>query len=185
MIEREYPQLGDIKTGVSWEKYIWAACKSCGKERWTRLKNNKQMYLHCRSCGVKGTAANYNGAGNPRWNGGISLDMVAYRRNWKSSNRDKVCLYFHNRRIKGSIINDLTSEQWESIKKEHRFRCANCKRTEPEIQLTIDHIIPISKGGGNTKSNVQPLCLSCNLRKFTKILRFSPQVKNQLVMVEI
>lgn len=41
-------------------------------------------------------------------------------------------------------------------------RCAHCDKREP---MTIDHILPFSKGGGMNIENLQPLCLSCNCRK--------------------
>jgi 5-methylcytosine-specific restriction endonuclease McrA len=40
--------------------------------------------------------------------------------------------------------------------------CLACKQQKP---LTIDHIIPISRGGTNWPSNLQGLCQSCNSRK--------------------
>jgi len=36
------------------------------------------------------------------------------------------------------------------------------------IQITIDHIIPKSKGGGNSLLNVQPYCSKCNCLKGSK-----------------
>ena len=35
---------------------------------------------------------------------------------------------------------------------------------------TKDHVIPISKGGHNTKENIVPACQSCNNKKYNKIL---------------
>ncbi|MCS6958687.1 MAG: HNH endonuclease [Pseudanabaenaceae cyanobacterium SKYGB_i_bin29] len=42
------------------------------------------------------------------------------------------------------------------------YRCCSCGATK---DLTIDHIIPLAKGGTNDISNLQTLCLSCNARK--------------------
>jgi hypothetical protein len=46
-----------------------------------------------------------------------------------------------------------------------RYRCQHCQTWE---ELTIDHIIPESRGGKATLENLQVLCMSCNLGKGTK-----------------
>lgn len=56
-----------------------------------------------------------------------------------------------------------TQEQWEDLKKQYGYRCKECGREN--VELTKDHIIPLSKGGTNMIDNIQPLCRSCNSRK--------------------
>lgn len=50
------------------------------------------------------------------------------------------------------------------------LKCANptCGRRPPDVVLHIDHILPISKGGGSQFDNLQFLCQSCNLKKSNK-----------------
>ena len=41
--------------------------------------------------------------------------------------------------------------------------------TNDGLLMTKDHIIPKSKGGGNTQDNYQPMCTICNREKDNKL----------------
>jgi hypothetical protein len=45
-------------------------------------------------------------------------------------------------------------------------KCARCGSRE---KLEYDHIVPVSKGGGNTARNIELLCESCNRKKHNNI----------------
>lgn len=68
---------------------------------------------------------------------------------------------FHEQMAEGSHTND----EWEMVKKYYRYTCLRCGKHEPEIKLTQDHIIPISRGGSDEIHNIQPLCFGCNSAK--------------------
>ncbi len=53
----------------------------------------------------------------------------------------------------------------EYILERDGFRCRSCGKAPPEVELQIDHIIPIAQGGSNDISNLQTLCKTCNRRK--------------------
>lgn len=94
----------------------------------------------------------FSGPNNPRWKGGYKNQL------WLARQR-KV-----SKRANGG---KHTREQWEALKQKFNYMCLCCKRTEPTIRLTEDHVIPISKGGTNDIDNIQPLCQSCNSFKWT------------------
>lgn len=51
------------------------------------------------------------------------------------------------------------------------FRCCICGRTASNgVELEVDHIVPISKGGSTTYNNLQTLCRECNRGKGAKML---------------
>lgn len=65
-------------------------------------------------------------------------------------------------KIRGGGKN-ITKKQWLELLKKYKNRCAYCGDTINK--LTIDHDIPISRGGKNEIKNIVPACYKCNIRK--------------------
>lgn len=52
-----------------------------------------------------------------------------------------------------------------SVYNQSEGRCVYCGRSIPFDEMTIDHIVPLSKGGTNYEKNLQCCCKECNLMK--------------------
>lgn len=98
--------------------------------------------------------------------------ILAKVRKWEKDNPEQYKILrrsiTHRRRanIKNNGNNTLTAQEIADLLKSHLY-CEYCGIKE---NLTIDHIIPISKGGQNCLSNVTVACGSCNSRKGNKII---------------
>jgi 5-methylcytosine-specific restriction endonuclease McrA len=83
------------------------------------------------------------------------------------SHKDKVEQNWRNRRAREKRAGGrITSEEWAKTVELYGHKCLCCGRTD--VKLTLDHVIPLSKGGEHLPQNAQPLCKSCNCRKSTK-----------------
>ena len=51
-------------------------------------------------------------------------------------------------------------------------RCIACEASGDHVMLTIDHVVPKSKGGRNTIDNLQLLCRPCNGAKGDKTIDY-------------
>ena len=79
------------------------------------------------------------------------------KQNSKKSNRIKANNYTSKQNVRSWVFSAYGEE------------CIKCG-SKDDIQL--DHIIPISHGGENKLSNLQPLCKSCNVSKGTKTIDY-------------
>ena len=59
---------------------------------------------------------------------------------------------------------DLRNSQWWKRRRSQGI-CHYCNKTFPPKELTMDHLIPIARGGMSVKSNVVPCCKDCNTKK--------------------
>ncbi len=58
--------------------------------------------------------------------------------------------------------------------------CQYCKNRFPQEDLTIDHVIPRSKGGKHQWDNVVAACKPCNQKKASHLLQDSPVILETL-----
>ncbi len=59
---------------------------------------------------------------------------------------------------------ELRETQWWK-RRLSKGRCGYCGHPTPPKGLTMDHIVPIARGGRSTKGNVIPACKACNTKK--------------------
>ena len=55
------------------------------------------------------------------------------------------------------------SRWWQTVIA--RGLCHWCGGTFPREELTMDHVVPVSRGGKSQRGNVVPACKECNNRK--------------------
>lgn len=110
---------------------------------------------------------------------GQKISESPYKRHWGSVRLACEALSaFHNGRISreelfaGPIASSprttiALKDRWAILKRDN-YRCARCGASpsnDHEVELEVDHIHPVAKGGGNELENLQTLCRKCNQGK--------------------
>ncbi len=67
-----------------------------------------------------------------------------------------------NQNHRKGLVADLTFDEWNESLKHFNMKCAYCGEVG---KLQKEHVHPASLGGGFTKHNIVPACISCNQSK--------------------
>lgn len=89
----------------------------------------------------------------------------AWSKAWRQTDKGKASSARNGAKWRANLskaFTTLTGEEWTAIKKQFKQRCVYCGEIKP---LTMDHIIPLCKGGTHTKNNIVPACRPCNSAK--------------------
>lgn len=89
---------------------------------------------------------------------------------WRKNNPEKWSLINRAARAKRRALGKINVLEYSQKIASLGNKCQLCNVSGKEVKMTIDHIIPVSRGGTNHIDNLQPLCLPCNKSKFTHIL---------------
>lgn len=158
-----------IKGQTPWNKGTKGLTKPNGTSFKKGMKKSSKMFSFQKgnkvNLGRKYTKESYESHRKGwNWRGGIcSAENRKEYKKLKSRER---------RVLELGCIGSHTQGEWELLKAQYGFTCPCCKKSEPKIKLTEDHIIPLVKGGSDFIENIQPLCHSCNSRKHTKIIKY-------------
>lgn len=113
--------------------------------------------------------------------------ILTYHKMYRKSEHGKEVVRRYNNSIEGKLKNHnktnkrrirlinsentLTSEELDSNISYFNNRCAYCECLFSEDnKMHLEHIVPVSKGGGTTKENIVPACATCNLSKGANFL---------------
>jgi hypothetical protein len=70
-----------------------------------------------------------------------------------------------NRAKKSGVDCSLVPHEWEDKVRSSEGKCSYCLEFVGVDKLTMDHVIPFSRGGPHSIENVVPACLPCNCSK--------------------
>lgn len=110
--------------------------------------------------------------------------FIKWQREWYVTNKDRLkpirLDYYnthkqqyleavHRRRALIENAGTFTMAEFIALCEACNYICPACHE---KAVLTVDHVVPLSKGGSNTIDNIQPLCGKCNRSKRRKTIDY-------------
>lgn len=100
-------------------------------------------------------------------------EIAARKKDYRKANPDKVREGNARRRaLKAGADGSHTCAEFRALCGLSGWVCLCCETSHEESPLTVDHVVPLSEGGSDSISNLQPLCGYCNDSKGTKTIDY-------------
>jgi 5-methylcytosine-specific restriction endonuclease McrA len=166
-------------------------------------KGGSGFHSHCRDC-RRQLRRNYGrkhqqalATYTKKWQEANPYRIRELRRNWYLANREhersksaafkkaNPVLYRGYQRMRLARLEDgprLSDAEWLEVVAVCGAACLKCGSEE---DVTIDHIVPVSRGGQDTKDNVQPLCRACNSSKKRKVIDYRPPAARRVLVTPV
>lgn len=184
----EEKALNKFNKSISQKDGYHSYCQECQKEYWEKYKLNnsnsinrkrREYYYKNRAIEIK-KAIEYQRANKEK----VRIYKLTYASKTKEVTALRVQRWRENNPIHAKMLRQLTRSGNVNITKENflelfrryqvnsdEYRCHYCECRMPLKKTTIDHVVPLSKGGLNDIANLVISCLSCNRKKGDKIIK--------------
>ena len=88
------------------------------------------------------------------------IEFLSFKKLFKNTAKIK------KEKIKARLLRK--TQWWKNIRAHNK--CYYCENNFKAKELTMDHIVPLSKGGLSEKSNLVPCCKDCNNKKRNSLI---------------
>lgn len=143
--------------------------KAHQKEQYQHLKKWREKFPEkAREMGRRNYAARkeHYAAVKAEWRKNNPEAVRAALEKHRLNNLPKMAEKSHKRRVieRGNGVYEVSDRELRRI---YASPCAKCGSTH---KVTLDHVIPVVRGGRHSIGNLQPLCLTCNSSKNSKTM---------------
>lgn len=117
-------------------------------------------FTRCKECHIKTTIV--NNKKNPQ------SRRHAVKR-WKEKNPDKIRVFDSNAKARRRLAEqkEFSTKDWKSLIERYEGCCAYCGCSGV---MTMDHVVPLTRGGRHSVGNIVPACHSCNSSKNNRFI---------------